>query len=104
MSLNPNFIEAVRRLRPGVDFTRDVIVQDNGQGPFLAAWNLSGSPPTDAEITTAMAGPRPDADVIGPINSAVLKVLFNHENRIRALEAKAAITVAQFIGAIKTLL
>jgi hypothetical protein len=39
---------------------------------------------------------------------AVLKgierVLFNHENRIRVLEGKAAITREQFITALKTLL
>ena len=91
---------------PGVDFRRDVIVQDNadGQGPFLAAWNLAGAIPADGDITAAMAGPRPDADVTGPINAAVLKVLFNHENRIRALEGKAAITAVQFVAAIKILL
>lgn len=106
MALNPNFFEAVRRLFPAVSFRRDVIAQDNGDGngPFLVAWNLPGSPPTDAEIAAAMAGPRSDADVTGPINQAVLKVLFSHENRIRALEAKPAITPAQFIAAIKTLL
>jgi hypothetical protein len=61
MSLNPNFAEAVRRLYPGVRFRRDVIIQDdsNGAGPYLAAWNLPGSPPTDAQIATAMATPVP---------------------------------------------
>lgn len=106
MSLNPNFVEAVRRLYPGVSFLRDVVMQDNadGKGPFLAEWNLPGSPPTDAEIATAMTSPRPDADVTGPINAAVLKVLFNHESRLRVLEARPAITPAQFITAIKALL
>jgi XkdW protein len=103
---NPNFIEAVRRIYPGVSFVRDVVMQDNrdGLGPFLAQWNLAGPIPTDIDITNAIAGPRPDADVTGPINQAMMKVLFNHENRIRALEGKAAITAAQFITAIKVLL
>lgn len=107
MSLNPNFIEAVRRLYPTANFTRDVILQDNadGRGPFLVAWNIpQTSPPTDIEIANAMAGPRPDADVTGPINAAVLKVLFNHESRLRVLEAKPAVTPAQFIAVIKTIL
>ena len=106
MSLNPNFVEAVRRLFPNASFTRDVILQDNadGNGPFLAKWNLPGSPPTDTDIANAMAGPRPDADVTGPINMAVFKVMFNHENRIRALEGKVAITAAQFLAALKSII
>jgi len=101
---NPNFAEAVRRLYPDAAFFRDVIIQDNGAGPFLAAWKLAGPIPADADITNAMAGPRPDADVTGPINQAVLKILLNHENRIRVLEARPAITAAQFVAVIKALL
>ena len=37
----------------------------------------------------------------GSIDRAELKTLFNHENRIRALEAKAPITQAQFVAALK---
>ncbi|MFB6449060.1 hypothetical protein [Bradyrhizobium tunisiense] len=33
-----------------------------------------------------------------------LKIAFNHENRIRALESKAAITVAQFKIAVRAML
>lgn len=38
------------------------------------------------------------------LNNAILRVMFNHENRIRALEARPAITLAQFRAAIKALL
>lgn len=34
----------------------------------------------------------------------VAKVLFNHENRIRALEGKASVTAAQFKSALKDLM
>lgn len=37
------------------------------------------------------------------VAAALLKVLFNHENRIRALEGKAAITRAQFVAGVKSL-
>jgi hypothetical protein len=52
-------MEAIRRLHPGVNFARDVIVYDpaDGTGPVLQAWNLPGSPPTDAEIAAVMAAP-----------------------------------------------
>ena len=105
MSLNPNFLEAVRRIYPNASPIKDFAVESrNGNGPSLAFWNVPGPIPTDTDIANAMAGPRPDADVTGPIDAAVLKVLFNHENRIRAFEGKAAITTAQFITAIKALL
>ena len=45
---------------------------------------------------------------IGQLNgstfSALAKVLLNHENRIRALENKGAITMAQFKAGVKALL
>ncbi len=41
---------------------------------------------------------------ISAADTIALTVMFNHENRIRALEAKAPITKAQFITAVKGLL
>lgn len=40
----------------------------------------------------------------GTLYAAQAKVLLNHENRIRALEAKAPITMAQFKNGVKALL
>ena len=37
----------------------------------------------------------------GSLDRAELKTLLNHENRIRALEAKAPITQTQFVSAVK---
>ena len=37
----------------------------------------------------------------GSLDRAELKTLFNHENRLRALEAKAPLTQAQFVMALK---
>jgi hypothetical protein len=48
-----------------------------------------------------------DADKDGTVNALdmlAFKVLFNHENRVRALESKAAITAAQFKTALKAML
>ena len=42
--------------------------------------------------------------MLDSLNDIQNKVLFNHENRIRALEGKAAITPAQFRAALKGLL
>lgn len=49
------------------------------------------------------AGVVPD-DAVDSIEIVALKIAFNHENRIRALEGKAAITLAQFKAALRTLL
>lgn len=38
------------------------------------------------------------------IDAATLKILFNHENRVRALEGRAAVTPAQFLAVLQTLL
>lgn len=59
MSLNPNFIAAAARLYPNADFTRDVRVQDDGAGPYLAEWHLSEPPPTDEQIAAVLAQPVP---------------------------------------------
>jgi hypothetical protein len=48
-----------------------------------------------------------DADKDGAINAMdmlAFKVLFGHENRVRVLESKAAITAAQFKAALKAML
>ena len=42
--------------------------------------------------------------LISNLDNVALKVAFNHENRIRALESKAPVTLAQFTAAVKALL
>jgi hypothetical protein len=60
------------------------------------AWLGAGNTPTPY-----VAPPPLDALSAWDVISA--KILFNHENRIRALEGKAAITAAQFRTAVKAL-
>lgn len=38
---------------PGIDFERDVVLQDDGNGPYIAAWRRPEPQPTDAEIAAA---------------------------------------------------
>lgn len=48
-----------------------------------------------------------DADKVNKVeglNRVILEILFRHENRIRALEGKQAITVQQFKAAVKGML
>lgn len=55
MSLSPNFVQAVCYLYPTAVIGKDVVLQDDGAGPYLKAWNLPGSPPTDQQIADAVA-------------------------------------------------
>lgn len=41
---------------------------------------------------------------IDRMDQVAMRIAFNHENRIRALEGKQAVTAAQFVTAIKALL
>jgi hypothetical protein len=44
------------------------------------------------------------AQLNGSTFSALAKVLLNHENRVRSLEGKTAVTMAQFKNGVKALL
>lgn len=44
------------------------------------------------------------AAAVDAVDSVALKVLFNHENRVRALEGKQAVTSVQFRNAFKAML
>lgn len=86
-----------------------------GDDPFDAATHVKTGP-----VTTIEADRVVDAYAVRPktveeldagkeaalpdVASAVFKVLFNHENRVRALEGKSNITAAQFRAALKALL
>jgi hypothetical protein len=38
-----------------IDFSKDVIIQDNGNGAFIGSWNLQVSKPTDAQLNALEA-------------------------------------------------
>lgn len=83
-------------------------------------WCSGGGVPTRIDTETNLGGVLAGRDVSRPINAnvlagyqvalvagvniAVFKVLFNHENRIRALEGKGAITVQQAIAGFAALM
>lgn len=61
------------------------------------AWLALGNTPTPYVAP-------PPLDSLSAWDVISAKVLFNHENRIRTLEAKSAITAAQFRTAVKALI
>jgi len=48
-------INALRQLFPNADPMRDYELRDdsNGNGPYIAAWNLQGTQPTPAQLAAA---------------------------------------------------
>ena len=47
--------EAIRYLYPDVSLISDVVVEDDGSGPRIAAWRVPGERPTDQQIADALA-------------------------------------------------
>jgi hypothetical protein len=87
--------------------------------PTFIAWGADGTQPVSIESEIALgtvlntfnmrpaSGTALDAFLVARVGDAfvtvALKILFNHENRIRTLEGKASITPTQFLTAIKSL-
>lgn len=107
MIRHPRLSHALLALRPGAKPLVDFLVQDDndGQGPYLVDGTMQ-NPPTQAEVDALTTQQLDDAQQEKSLTLDLLigKVLFNHENRIRALENKAPITAAQFRTALKALL
>ncbi len=101
--IDPRFMEAVAFIYPNAKLgTRgDVQIVNDGSGPVIARWGIAGPIPTDQEVTDALAV----LDTQGRgVDLVTLKIAFNHENRIRVLESKAPLTLAQFKVALKAVL
>jgi hypothetical protein len=92
MSLHPRFAEAVRSIHPSATF-RDVVVRDDGQGPYLAEWNLSGEPPTDAEIDAALVAVDAEKARLAEISADV--DLSDLRDRLRSASAAQIKTYVQ---------
>lgn len=44
---------ALQYLFPGIDLSRDVLIEDDGKGPRIAKWLRAEKQPTDAELLAA---------------------------------------------------
>lgn len=87
--------------------------------PAFLAWRVDGNPTridTEDNLADVLASAsvRPTrANILDKYKNTqasrltmelVAKVLFNHENRLRALESKPSVTAGQFAGALKAML
>jgi len=104
---HPRLAHALMALRPGTRPLVDFICKDeaDGLGPYLVEGSMV-NPPTQAEVDAVTPTQLDNAAFdksFRIVDETLLKVLFNHENRIRALEGRAAVTAAQFRDAVKTI-
>lgn len=91
---------------PSANPTRDFRVQDDGdgRGPYIAFWDTAKLGPQPSEAELAALPDLPPADPLSAWDAITLKIAFNHENRVRALEGKSAVTVSKFKTAVRGLL
>lgn len=76
-----------------------------------STWVIDAPGATSAQLAAAqsvvntydVAGYLQKEQDVSDVTIRLLQVQFNHENRIRALEGKAAITRAQFVAGVKSL-
>lgn len=77
------------------------------EGVQVIASNVAGIGWTWDGATFTAPPPNPDPpppDLIDSVDLVQLKISFNHENRIRALEGKVALTLVQYKAVLRTLL
>ena len=84
----------IRRTSDGATIPPDPANRDYAK---YLQWLKDGGVPDPAPVI-------PPRDALDSWDIITLKIAFAHENRIRALEGKASITLAQFKTAVKALI
>lgn len=91
---------------PAANPARDFRVRNDGdgRGAYIEFWDAAvlGLQPSEATLA-ALPEPAPP-DPLSAWDAITLKIAFNHENRVRTIEGKTAVTVAQFKTALRGLL
>lgn len=64
----------LNHLFPGIDFLNDCVIVDDGNGPYIAAWNRPEPQPTQAEI---------DAAMLPATRTAVIEQIDGHARTLR---------------------
>jgi hypothetical protein len=53
MSLTGEAIKYLQQTYPNADFLKDIILQDDGEGPYIKYWGIGSPKPTEEEINLA---------------------------------------------------
>lgn len=90
-------VSKVMVIKDGASFVLSDPSAQDPEAVLFQAWLVAGN-------TLGAPVKPPAADPLTSWDAITLQISFNHENRIRALESKVPITIAQFRTAIKALL
>lgn len=98
----------IRHLYPTAVNGDDYNLRDDGNGPFICYWDATklGAQPEVATLEAAEADALaawPDKRAAAAIDAKdrlLFEINFDQENRLRALEGKVVITMAQYLDAL----
>ena len=77
MSLTGQAITYLKQRYPEIDFLRNVVLQDDGQGPYIKYWGLGSPKPTEQELNTAAESMVPK--IQPPSIEEQLQLLYNDQ-------------------------
>lgn len=80
---------ALSHLYPGIDFLSECILQDDGSGPYIAAWHRPEPQPTLAEIDAAILPAQLAAAraAIKPVAATQIRIALNQAGLRSAVES-----------------
>ena len=61
MSLTGKAINYLQQQYPNASFLKDIILQDDGQGPYIKYWGVGSPKPTEAELNAAVISMQPQS-------------------------------------------
>jgi len=77
MSLTGAAINYLQQQYPDTAFLRDIILQDDGEGPYIKYWGVGGQKPTEEELNIAAESMRPKP--VYPTIEEQLLMLYNDQ-------------------------
>lgn len=77
MSLTGEAIKYLKNQFPNASFLKDIILQDDGDGPYIKHWGIGSPKPTEQELNIAAASMVPK--VQPPSIAEQLQLLYNDQ-------------------------
>jgi hypothetical protein len=96
--------EPVESARIHLEKTDGNLLKMFDAGEITATVEATFTPPESLYVPPVVIAARDDERLERELMRGMLKVLFNHENRLRVLEARPAVTLDQFKTAIRNIL
>ncbi len=77
MSLTGNALQYLKEQFPNASFLKDILLQDDGQGPYIKYWGVGTPKPTEDEINRAADSLVPK--IQAPTIDEQLKLLYDDQ-------------------------